>query len=373
MEIPFSAITHTDFRSAGPGEGLASFTLSQPPTFYLENIAPAQPGSVLGTVTRTWKKCSDWTEGTQASQVLRHDLIGSAVQLAHVLSDLQDYRTRSSIPLTDPSASFHTTGSEFRVPGSASATTLQIPQPPLTSLQTEAFPHLQRPAFLGHSRKRSSSGPPALSLDVPLHRAHEFSPIGAGAEQSVAPPFSASYVSTSFDRSVPMAPFSFGQRPVSDLIASDTSSAHIQPSAQAVSISDYSNVPISHGASHRPFVAGPSAHYFPPNRDSPPFGMNPTSSQRLAPLSSQTYVTPSPPEAPSPYTSSLGQPRALSAEDTRSSLPMGLPGVPLYHQEDLHGREALTSSGHPDTHPLAGTYGSSTSTSLPDTTPRPPL
>src|SRR5271154_3003861 len=39
MEIPFDTILDTEFANAAPGSGLASFTLSQPPIFYLENIS----------------------------------------------------------------------------------------------------------------------------------------------------------------------------------------------------------------------------------------------------------------------------------------------------------------------------------------------
>jgi len=38
---------------------------------------------------RSWKRCADWTEGMQASKILRHDLVGSGVQLAYVLRNFQ--------------------------------------------------------------------------------------------------------------------------------------------------------------------------------------------------------------------------------------------------------------------------------------------
>ncbi|KAI0059178.1 homeobox-domain-containing protein [Artomyces pyxidatus] len=97
MEIPFDIIVETEFTNAAPGSGLASFFLSQPPTFYLEDVAPANGH---GPAVRSWKRCADWTEGMQATKILRHDLIGSAVQLAHVLRNFQatssaDIRLRS--------------------------------------------------------------------------------------------------------------------------------------------------------------------------------------------------------------------------------------------------------------------------------------
>ncbi|KAF8962689.1 hypothetical protein BDZ97DRAFT_1662494 [Flammula alnicola] len=85
MEIPFNTVTDTEFKNVGPHTGLACFVLSHPPIFYLENISsPLGDGSVV----RTWKRCSDWTEGHQASQVLRHTVIGSDEQLAYVLRNL---------------------------------------------------------------------------------------------------------------------------------------------------------------------------------------------------------------------------------------------------------------------------------------------
>jgi regulatory protein PHO2 len=86
MEIPFGIIVDTEFVNAAPGSGLASFFLSQPPLFYLEDIMTDPAG---GPPMRSWKRCADWTEGMQATKVLRHDLVGSAVQLAYVLRNFQ--------------------------------------------------------------------------------------------------------------------------------------------------------------------------------------------------------------------------------------------------------------------------------------------
>jgi hypothetical protein len=86
MEIPFGIIVETKFVNAAPGSGLASFVLSQPPIFYLEDIVPNPAG---GPPLRSWKRCADWTEGMQATKVLRHDLVGSAVQLVYALRKFQ--------------------------------------------------------------------------------------------------------------------------------------------------------------------------------------------------------------------------------------------------------------------------------------------
>ncbi|KAF8905000.1 hypothetical protein CPB84DRAFT_625557 [Gymnopilus junonius] len=81
MEIPFDSVENAELTNAGRDSSLAVFVLSRPPNFYLENVTSAPCEGFL----RTWKRCSDWTEGHQATHVLRHTLIGSSVQLAHVL------------------------------------------------------------------------------------------------------------------------------------------------------------------------------------------------------------------------------------------------------------------------------------------------
>ncbi|KAN0138903.1 hypothetical protein V8E53_003291, partial [Lactarius tabidus] len=86
MEIPFDIIAETELVDAAPGSNIASFFLTQPPHFYLEDIATSPTG---GPSVRTWKRCADWTEGMQATKVLRHDLEGSAVQLEYLFGKFQ--------------------------------------------------------------------------------------------------------------------------------------------------------------------------------------------------------------------------------------------------------------------------------------------
>ena len=86
MEIPFDTIAETELVDAAPGSSLASFFLTQSPVFYLEDITASPTGGPPG---RTWKRCADWTEGMQATKILRHDLVGSAVQLEYLLRKLQ--------------------------------------------------------------------------------------------------------------------------------------------------------------------------------------------------------------------------------------------------------------------------------------------
>ncbi|KAG7450988.1 homeobox-domain-containing protein [Guyanagaster necrorhizus] len=124
MEMPFDNIVESRFINAGPGLGLASFTLSRPPTFFLERIESAfneEPRH-----RRAWSQSADWTEAYQATNVLRHELIGSALQLSHLVRALQN-RTQTSVIY------LHT-------PAYSGASPVEIPRPPMGSLtdsQTE--------------------------------------------------------------------------------------------------------------------------------------------------------------------------------------------------------------------------------------------
>ncbi|KAL4066766.1 hypothetical protein V8B97DRAFT_1659865 [Scleroderma yunnanense] len=108
MEVPFDIIADTEFTNAAPGSGLVSFLLARPPTFYLETLSPPTPAQGTEPI-RHWKQCADWTEGQQATKILRHDLVGSAVQLAHVLRHLNAHTSGSDIQLHSPSYMNHDT------------------------------------------------------------------------------------------------------------------------------------------------------------------------------------------------------------------------------------------------------------------------
>ncbi|KAF8240680.1 homeobox-domain-containing protein, partial [Tricholoma matsutake] len=128
MEIPFDTIIDAEFTNAAPGTGLASFLLSQPPLFFLEQISSPRPD---GSVLRQWRTCPDWTEGHQASQVLRHDLIGSAVQLSHFLRNLRN-STRPDVPLR-PANSYRPAPAP-PVEMSRPNPPMELPLPPMASL-----------------------------------------------------------------------------------------------------------------------------------------------------------------------------------------------------------------------------------------------
>jgi len=73
MEFPISAITGIEFLPIENGiAGQLSFDLCQPPAFFMEVRVTANP---------VWTLCRDFTEGKQASNILKHVLRGNAPTL----------------------------------------------------------------------------------------------------------------------------------------------------------------------------------------------------------------------------------------------------------------------------------------------------
>lgn len=97
MEVPFETVIDTKFVNSTPGMGQASFILSQPPHFFIE--VASQEVAADGLPIRIWKPSTDWTEKMQATKVFRHDLIGAAIQLAHVLRTIAASKSGPSVPL----------------------------------------------------------------------------------------------------------------------------------------------------------------------------------------------------------------------------------------------------------------------------------
>ncbi|KAF5367048.1 hypothetical protein D9758_004053 [Tetrapyrgos nigripes] len=166
MDIPFESIREVSFRSAAAGTGVATFSLSEPPHFHLEQSAPRMDGKM----SLSWKQCSDWTEGAQATVVLRHELLGPMAQLSRLVHGLNNIIAPGNVRLQSPS--YHTN----TVP------TMDIPVPPMAGL-TPSFPCSStdsasdmpadptlstlsltpmRPAYSGISRSM-----PSLSIPLP--------------------------------------------------------------------------------------------------------------------------------------------------------------------------------------------------------------
>lgn len=236
MEIPFDTIVDTEFQNASPGMGLAKFRLSQPPIFYLEN--PGAPGAP----TRVWKRCSDWTEDHQATHVLKHDLIGSAVQLAHVLRNLRASTTGSDIPLHQPA---------YR---SAPPTSpMELPAPPMAGLTDPSYSYLDEPlkstpSERHESRRLSYHGP---GLSQPSSAYSTDSELPPPPHSAPAASFSQSSYSAVSDRGTP-ASSNFGYAEYSQ------DAVHHQSQTRP----EYSTVPINHSLAPRPFSAQPVPRTF---------------------------------------------------------------------------------------------------------------
>lgn len=338
MEIPFEIILDTEFTNAAPGSGLASFVLSQPPIFYLENVSsPRSDGSVV----RHWKRCADWTEGQQATKVLQHDLIGSAVQLAHVLRNLHANTPGSDIPLHSPS--YHV---------EPAPTPMELPQPPMAGLSGPGFHYrsgpmdASTPDHHGHRRKRSYSGP-AMMSHPPLNDS-SFPSIDANSRDLHGPP-SAPFPTSSFTQvsGRPLQPSSNFVSPMfSDYAGSE--SQHSMTHNSQSSLNDYGSVSISHGIAPRPYSAQPVPRNFYGDETRlvspyPVDGLRRHSSS--ASLAHHYSSTPSPPLLTTPYHPSTHVAENMSgghSEALSSSTPpiiSGLPGVPYESDDDIHLRE----------------------------------
>ncbi|CAE6341228.1 unnamed protein product [Rhizoctonia solani] len=223
MEIPISSVTNTEFTQSAqthPGHGIATFWLSEKPIFYMEDAANGN----------TWQVCDDWTEGRQASHIMKHQLVGSSVQLAHAM---RNFEARQGL-----------------------GRPMQIPQPPMLNV---AHPHPPQSATMftfppnrtftaTHGRKRSYSGPPA-----PVQMGDVFGP--DYAEES-----------------------RFGTFPMPSQTAGPSHHGH----GHQNSMSDFTSIPISQNLSQRPFSADTTRPYTDPSRPytdpSRPYSADPTRS-----------------------------------------------------------------------------------------------
>ncbi|KAI0688225.1 hypothetical protein BC835DRAFT_1285198, partial [Cytidiella melzeri] len=80
MDIPFDIITDVTIASLSSNNTQVSLFLSHPPLFFLEERHTWRDGRT----TRRWVRCADWTEGSQASSVLRHDVRGPTNPLTYL-------------------------------------------------------------------------------------------------------------------------------------------------------------------------------------------------------------------------------------------------------------------------------------------------
>ncbi|KAJ7104321.1 hypothetical protein B0H15DRAFT_766708 [Mycena belliarum] len=233
MECPFDTILSTEFTNVSPGStGLASFVLSRPPIFYLENNSN-------DGLPRYWKRCTDWTEGHQASHVLRHDLIGSAVPLVHLLQSLQGHTEASS-----PYPPYYR--SELPSP-------MEIPPPPLSVIQgsEQKYPDECIPLRSTLYRRRSFAAVNDLSHIVVSGLSHY-----RRDQPHTAPAVSYSHASY---LSVPTYPPACSPEP--SVLAAEHS------------LEDYGARLVSHDMTPRPFSAQPVPRRF--YEKPSPFAFNP--------------------------------------------------------------------------------------------------
>lgn len=228
MEIPFDTIVDTEFTHASPGStGIASFVLSRPPIFYLENSSDK---------ARHWKRCTDWTEGHQASHVLRHDLIGSAVPLVHLLQSLQ-----TNAEVSSPYSPYH-----HSLPPSP----MEIPPPPLSVIQRSADYPEETNLIRSIGYRRRSYAANDLSQLVVSGLSHYRRDLPHTA------PAVSSYTHTSY---LPPSGYNPSVEPIL--------------AAEEHSLEDYGARPVSHDMTPRPYSAQPVPPHF--YEKSSPFFFNP--------------------------------------------------------------------------------------------------
>ena len=306
MEIPFDIIVNTKFTNAAPGSGLASFILSQPPTFYLESFPPSYPGRDTESV-RHWKKCVDWTEDQQATKVLRHNLVGSAVQLAHVLRHLSAHASGSDVRLHSPS--YH---SQEPLPA-----VLEIQRPPLAAFASTGYhyhpqdtaDHCQ-PDHLILTHKRSFS--PPVPSQLPIARPPSgVVPDPDPSMYSQYPRHPAIQVNQSASYS------NYSETALSHHIS------HSSLSANCGSSGSFS----PHGSHQRPYSAG-SVHSLPYENDS---GMlsYPDSLQPPGSDASTPFETPSPPLLTTPFYPAGSAPHMCTVTPYGPAIPVisGMPAM----------------------------------------------
>ncbi|KIJ14209.1 hypothetical protein PAXINDRAFT_12861 [Paxillus involutus ATCC 200175] len=334
MEIPFDIIVDTEFTNAAPGSGLASFILSQPPTFYLESCSPlgrsAEP-------VRHWKKCADWTEGQQATKVLRHDLVGSAVQLAHVLRHLNAHTSGSDIRL-------HSPGYFSNEPSPA---LMEVPPPSLAVLADTGYHYsednldLHQPGHASLSRKRSFSPPPTAlthSQKHTLQHQPRHPCIAIHPPPSLMPePDSAPY-SPLYPRYPQHPSIQADHSPVFSGYPNAAMSQHVSHPPQSSVGYRPSGSLAPHDSQPRRYSAG-SIHSLAYENDggllSYPGDVQPPGSITHSP-----FATPSPPLLTTPFYPSGSTSNTCIVDPLDPSMPVisGMPGIPYNSDADVRNR-----------------------------------
>ncbi|KAG8940231.1 hypothetical protein FRC04_005476 [Tulasnella sp. 424] len=179
MDLPFHSISRVDLSTTGypPGTALATITLTQAPNFFMES------NSEQG---RIWKKCTDWTEGQQASTMLRHEVIGSAAQLYQALSRFPG--NRSPAPSPPPGEVVLRAPHSYQAVPRYSAVSATYSDPPSTGSHHSPLQQSPSLEFVG-SPAMSAAGAPQFAFQPtpPLPMAHHALP-GHGRVRSYSGP-----------------------------------------------------------------------------------------------------------------------------------------------------------------------------------------
>ncbi|QRV75474.1 homeobox domain protein [Ceratobasidium sp. AG-Ba] len=254
MEIPISTVLNADFSHSShshPGQGIASFYLSEKPIFYMED---ANTGS--------WQVCDDWTEGRQASHILKHQLVGSAVQLSHAI---RVFEARRQNPGMLMGRGMGPGMAQMGYPNveAPRPVSMQIPQPPLLGVQQPQGQHqlpqsatppmftfppnnAARAFHATHGRKRSYSGPPAYH-DPPTEGMVQFNT--QQQQQVFGPDYAEESRFNSFQLPV------MNQMPTPAHNHTHAGPSHAHGHQHQNSMTDFTSIPIAHSLS-RPFSAG---------------------------------------------------------------------------------------------------------------------
>lgn len=347
MEIPCQTILDVEFTiidaevtAAAPGSAVASFVLSQPPIFFLEHFSSPPPN---GTPTRHWKRCTDWTEGYQATHVLRHDLIGSALELAQLVRNLQ----QSSNPGSE--IALHTPSYEPQSPTSP----MELPAPPMAALGGATYRYPGEPESPPSPERSFKREPVETSLDM--------------SSPSSGPEFSRDAVAQP-PHSAPMTSFppsSFSSMPGSSMPTSasygydEYQGGHHMEGIHHGSQSSNYGLPISHGLAPRTFTAQTMQPIQPQIQQiqRPFYGAEQrlTQSYRVeAPRRHSStfsqFPSPSPPLLTTPYhppphiTQSFAdnQVNQVNHLNHPTSINSGLPGMP--YEADMFPRQGVDPS-----------------------------
>ncbi|KAF9223562.1 hypothetical protein BS17DRAFT_148206 [Gyrodon lividus] len=336
MEIPFDLIVDTEFTNAAPGSGLASFILSQPPTFYLESFSPPHPGRGTEPI-RHWKKCADWTEGQQATKVLRHDLVGSAVQLAHVLRHLNAHTSGSDIRLHSPGYFSH----------KPSPALMEVPPSPQAALAGPEYHYpednvdLHQPGHTSLSRKRSFSPlPTALSHSQQHTHQHEPTHPSIAIQGMMPDPHSAPYSPLypqypsrhpSIQTSYPSAFSDYPDVTMSQHITRPLQSSVGYRTSGSLAPRDSQPQPYSAGSAHSLAYEDDGGLLSYPISVQPPPGS----------ITHTPFATPSPPLLTTPFYPSRSTPDTYIVEPLDPSIPIisGMPGIPYNSDADVRNRD----------------------------------